>query len=83
MSDERRTGDVRPENRPEGVGLTMFPHDGLSQVRWLPRHGEPLCILDWVSQSTVRLLAWLPFYTALIVTLMLAIELFHPWGLGK
>lgn len=40
-------------------------------IRWLPRHGQPFCIIEFVSQAFVRGLAWAPLYTAVMVTLIL------------
>jgi hypothetical protein len=59
------------------------PHNHLSwrprhnrPFRWLPRQGEPLCIAEWVSQNVVKIIAFLPVYTAIIVTIMLYILIF-------
>lgn len=52
--------------------------------RWLPRQGEPLCIGEWVSQTMIKLLAYAPVYTAVIVTLVLLVQLFGvPFVEGK
>lgn len=44
--------------------------------RWLPRDGEPLTYLEWLSQSTIRFVAYLPIYTAIVVTLVLLAQIF-------
>jgi hypothetical protein len=81
-SDRRRTGDDRPYKHTAGVPLNLHPaHD--EPFRWLPRNGEPSCIGEWLSQQTIRLVAWLPFYIALMVTLIVVIQTVHPWGLGE
>jgi hypothetical protein len=51
--------------------------------RWLPRHGQPYCIGEWAAQHLIRLAAWLPVYIAVIVTLIVAFQVFHPFGLGR
>lgn len=75
MGDRRREGDVRPRKHTKGVPLNLHPAHGQS-FRWLPRHGEPSCIGEWVSQRTITALAWLPFYTALVATLVLLVLVF-------
>ncbi len=42
-------------------------------MRWLPRHGEPLWFAERLSQSLIRSLAYLPVYTAVVVTLTLVL----------
>jgi hypothetical protein len=81
-SDRRREGDDRPFRKAAGVPLNLHPaHD--EPFRWLPRQGEPSCIGEWLSQQTIRLVAWLPIYIALIVTLIIVIQVVHPLGLGR
>jgi hypothetical protein len=49
-------------------------------LRWLPRHGEPDALLEHVMQAIVRTCAYLPVYTAIVVTLCLLVLLFGlPW----
>lgn len=81
MKDERREGDERPFEHTEGVSLTLRPAPG-QPFRWLPRQGEPLCIGEWASQHVVRFFAYLPVYTAIIVTFVIIIQVLHPFGLG-
>lgn len=81
MKDERREGDERPFDQKKGVSLTFRPAHG-QPFRWLPKQGEPLCIAEWASQHIVRFLAYLPVYTAFVVTLVIVIQIFHPFGLG-
>lgn len=78
---EMREGDERPFNHEEGVSLTLLPAQG-QPFRWLPRHGQPSCIGEWASQHVVRFLAWLPVYSALVITAVLIIQIWHPFGLG-
>jgi hypothetical protein len=73
--DGRRKGDERPRRHRPGVDLTLTPAHG-EPFRWLPRHGEPSCIGEWVTQQAIRWLAWLPLYTALIATLVLLVLVF-------
>jgi hypothetical protein len=82
MADERRKGDERPLKHDQSVSLTLTPAEG-QPFRWLPRHGQPSCIGEWATQHTVRFLAWLPVYIGLIVTLILVIQVWNPFGLGE
>jgi hypothetical protein len=82
MADERRKGDERPLKHDQHVALTLTPAEG-QPFRWLPRHGQPSCIGEWSAQHTVRFLAWLPVYVGIVVTLILVIQLLHPFGLGE
>lgn len=66
----------------DGKPLALRPFHG-EPIRWFPRHGEPICVLEWVSQNATRLAAFLPIYIAIIVSIMICIMVFHPWGLGK
>ena len=68
--DTRREGDDRPAEDDPEVSLTVLPCHG-KPFRWLPKHGAPLCIGEWFSQRVVKSLAYLPIYTAIIVTLTL------------
>jgi hypothetical protein len=78
-NDPRRKGDERPRKHVKGVPLTLTPTHN-QPFRWLPRHGEPSCIGEWLTQRTITALAWLPFYTAVVATLVLLIALFGvPW----
>jgi hypothetical protein len=64
MADKRRKGDERPIEHDPEVSLTLLPaHD--ESFRWLPRHGEPSCIGEWLSQQIVVQLARAPVYSAL------------------
>ena len=51
--DPRRKGDRRPLHHDRGVALTLTP-DGGEPFRYLPRHGDPYCIGEAVSQWLVR-----------------------------
>lgn len=79
--DERREGDERPFKHEKGVRLTFLPAPG-ERFRWFPRHGEPLCIGEWLTQHVVRFVSYLPVYIAIVVSLIIIIQVFHPFGLG-
>lgn len=62
MSNRHITLTVRPvENRP---------------FRWLPRQGRAVTIAEWIIQGVVKLFAWLPVYTAVVVTATLLLVIF-------
>lgn len=42
---------------------------------WLPRSGKPVCAWDWLVQKFIKIVAFLPVYTALIVTIVLYLEI--------
>lgn len=70
MADYRRNGDTRPIKHPPGIPLTRqisreYP------LRWLPRHGEPFCVIEWFIQAIARILVYLPVYISIVVTIML------------
>lgn len=44
--------------------------------RWLPRQGRPSSVLEWLSQTTVKIIAWLPIYIAIVVTIILLVQLY-------
>ncbi len=75
MESVPRRGDTRPYRRDaaEPIRWILNVH---SPFRWLPRHGDPSCYLEWTSQKIIRLLAYLPIYTAIIATLVLLVEIF-------
>lgn len=75
MTDDRREGDERPLIRSSEISLTWRPSHNYP-FRWLPRHGEPLCIAEWVSHQIVRSLAFLPIYSAIVVTITLLLVIF-------
>lgn len=75
MTDERRVGDKRPLRHESTVSLTWIPARN-EPFRWLPRHGDPFCIAEWFSQRSIKLVAWLPVYTAIIVALMVLVLVF-------
>jgi hypothetical protein len=43
---------------------------------WLPKQGPPASNLEIFIQTTIRVIAWLPIYTAIVVTLVLLLEIF-------
>lgn len=75
MTSERRAGDNRPLRRDPDTNLSLLP-DPDKPFRWLPRHGEPLCIGEWFSQSIIKLIAFLPVYVAIIATASLLVLIF-------
>ena len=80
--DERREGDERSLEGDEDVNLTFLPaHD--QPMRWLPKHGKPLCIGEWLSQNFIKSIAWWPVYVGIVTTVTLLIIIIHPWGLGR
>jgi hypothetical protein len=52
------------------------PVTNSKSFRWLPRHGNPRSIYECISQNLVKLIAYLPVYTAIVVTLVLVIQIF-------
>lgn len=68
----RRSGDVRPFESANRDRLAWHPS---MPIRWLPRHGQPGCLLEWFSQRVIVLSAYLPVYIAVIVTLTLLVVL--------
>lgn len=72
--DHRRKNDNRPfkQDRP-----LKFKPDEKGPIRWLPRQGEPFCVLEYISQTIIRNIAYFPIYTAVIVTVTLVIII---WG---
>jgi len=55
----------------------MEAHD----IRWLPRHGSPQNAFEWICQTAIRIVAFLPVYIAIVVTLILLIEIFGVPGM--
>lgn len=64
----RRNGDTRPLESAVKERLAWHP---ALPIRWLPRHGQPGCIVEWASQEFVKLSAYLPFYVVLVLVLTL------------
>ena len=46
---------------------------GLGMSHWLPKNGAPISTGDRIMQALVRLLAFLPVYIAVVVTLTLVV----------
>jgi len=63
--------------RPNPKGERMEAHD----IRWLPRHGSPQNMFEWICQTAIRIVAFLPVYIAIVVTLILLIEIFGVPGM--
>lgn len=74
--DRRRPGDERPRKHVKGVPLNLTPTQ--RPIRWLPRYGDPTCLLEWVAQRTITALAYLPVYTAIVATLCLVVLVLGP-----
>lgn len=70
-----REGDTRPYRRDPSVRL-QWSLNSEYPFRWLPRHGDPSCVVEWFSQRSIKALAYLPVYTAIIVTIVLIVQLF-------
>lgn len=68
----KRSGDPRPFRRWHRLPLRRTPVD--APFRWLPRHGDPSCVIEWVSQNMIRSVAFLPIYTAIVVTITLVVD---------
>jgi len=75
MESVPRRGDTRPYKRDasEPIRWILNLHN---PFRWLPRHGDPSCYLEWVSQKSIKAIAFLPIYTAIIATAVLLIQIF-------
>lgn len=71
MNDERRRGDERPLEDDPKVSLTFWPAHN-QPIRWLPRHGAPLCILEWGSQHFIRIA---PTLTLVVVSVSLLLQI--------
>ncbi len=71
----RRKGDDRSLDR-ESVPLNLAPTHN-DPMRWLPRHGNPTCLIEWLSQGTTHHRVVL--YIAFVVTLTLVVQLME-WG---
>lgn len=82
MRHGQRSGDDLPFKKSRYAKLAWWPAEG-EPFRWLPRHGEPLCIGELVAQKIVKTVAWLPVYVAIVVTLVLIVQVFAPFGIGR
>lgn len=67
--DTRRRGDDRPAEDDPDVHLTFLPAHK-QPFRWLPKHGQPLCIGEWFTQHFIKTLAYWPVYNAVVITAM-------------
>lgn len=75
MTDSRRAGDTRSYRRDPSIGLTWVPARDVP-FRWLPRHGEPWCVFEWITQETIKMIAWFPVYLAIFLILTLLVQIF-------
>lgn len=76
--DEHREADDQGETPP----VTFRPPPD-KPSHWLPKQGSPFSVAEWMSQYFIRFFAWLPAYTAVVLTIVLIIEIWHPFGLGE
>jgi len=44
-------------------------HPSGESYRWLPRHGEPLWVVEWLTQRSIKYLACFPIYFIVIALL--------------
>lgn len=65
---------MRPRHT-QDASLTWKLFHG-ENLRFLPRQGEPISVWEWSCQLIVKCVAFLPVYTAIIVTLVLLVQLF-------
>lgn len=60
-----RRGDSRPVDK-HPPQLNWRP---AAPVRWLPRHGVPWCVIEWISQKVILSSARLPIYITIVTAL--------------
>lgn len=71
----------------EKLGVSVS--DGVLEVRtmalwrWIPRYGDPVTTIDRIVQRIIKFVAWLPVYTAIVVTLTLLVLIFGVPFLGR
>jgi hypothetical protein len=70
-----RKGDTRPLVFPKAHVLAFWPEKPL---RWLPRHGEPICVIEWVTQNIVKTLAHPFVYFSLLAVSSALVAVFGP-----
>jgi hypothetical protein len=69
-------------------GLGVGVSDGAVEMRtvaftrWFPRYGDPVTSMEKFVHSLVKTVAWLPVYTAIVVTLTLLVLIFGVPFLG-
>lgn len=75
MSDSRRSGDQKDiyHQKP----LTWWPARE-QPLRLLPRHGDPHCLIEWLAQNTLKLIAYPPAYVLLVLMLLVVVQLYNP-----
>lgn len=64
-----------PPSQHNGHHLLLVPPPE-HKMRWLAKDGEPVCVLEFISQLVARIATYVPFYIALVVTLTLIIQIF-------
>lgn len=65
-----RPGDTIPHQHDLPVRLCLH-----RPVRWLPRHGQPVCAIEWVTQHTLKTVAFPVVYAALLLIACLLVYL--------
>lgn len=68
------SSDFHHENR-QHIKLSWRLFRG-KPLRLLPRQGEPYSVYEWVTQKFIKFIAYLPIYTAIVVTLVLYVLIF-------
>lgn len=61
-----------------GVNITdgLLEVQTMSRYRWIPRYGDPVTTMEKIMQRIIKTLAWLPVYTAIVVTATLLVAIF-------
>lgn len=72
----RRKGDSRPMYNIHGISFALTT----TRFRWLPRHGEPYSIGEWIAQHTIKKLSYLPIYAVVVGLIIGVIQVIY--GLG-
>lgn len=80
MTLKSRKGDRCRDLRGSSDRLTWSMTE-YSSFRWLPKHGKPSSVFEWLSQNFVKLIAWLPVYIAIVVTLIFLLQIYLVHGL--
>lgn len=76
----RRKGDDRAFIHDPSKRLRLWPAKGYP-FRWQPKHGEPGCFGESVTQALWR--HRIALYIAVVVTLTLAVQIWNPHFFGE
>lgn len=76
-SSRMRLGDTRPYSRKDGVALGRSPQH---PFRWLPRHGDPYCLAEWLVQRALRALSHPAVYTVTVIGVGIAVQVLTGGG---